>query len=139
MTGRNLESVVVALLMAASLGAAPAHAQDIGGTGSGSSLLTPNFALDAGVADLNHIDDATTVENERCSEYLDAVSMLPFGEQWPLLGRLGSTHVYLDTFNHDGIDADSKPGARAQYSLINDVGVRPECELSHPTAPAPGR
>ena len=155
---RNFKTVVAAAMLTASLGAISAHAEGlyaggslgtpryqdrvngISGHGSGVSgklfggyQLTPNFALEAGVADLGHIDNGAGKVDGR-SVYLDAVGLYPVLDKWSLLGRIGVAHVNLDTSNGDSSGNGLKLGVGAQYSLTNNIALRGEWERYHPSA-----
>ena len=155
---RNFKTVVAAAMLTASLGAISAHAEGlyaggslgtprypdavngISGNGSGVSgklfggyQLTPNFALEAGVADLGHIANGTAKVDGR-SVYLDAVGLYPVVDKWSLLGRIGVAHVNLDTSNGDSSGNGLKLGVGAQYSLTNNIALRGEWERYHPSA-----
>ncbi len=120
----------------ASLGAP--HFQDSvnGVTGDGSGLsgklfagyqFSPYFALEAGVADLGHIDNASGRVNSH-AEYLDAVATAPLSDKWSLLGRMGLAHASLNTSNGDGRGNGLKLGLGAQYALTSNVALRSEVE-----------
>ncbi len=112
----------------------------IGGNGTGVSgnlfggyQVTPNFSLEAGVADLGRIrNDSGTVRSH--GEYLDAVGTLPLGDSWALLGRLGVTHVALDTSAGDDSGNGLKVGLGAEYSLSSNLALRAEWARYHPDA-----
>ena len=154
---RNFKAVVAAALSTASLGAMSAHAEGlyaggslgvpryqdavngISGNGSGASgklfggyQLTPNFALEAGVADLGHIANGRAKVDGR-GMYLDAVGLYPVLDKWSLLGRIGVGHVNLDTSNGDSGGNGLKLGLGGQYSLTSNVALRGEWERYHPS------
>lgn len=158
MKARNLKTVVAAALLAASLGAisAPADGLYVGGSlgtpryqdringisGNGSGVsgklfggyqLTPNVALEAGVADLGHIANGTAKVDGR-GIYFDALGLYPVVDKWSLLGRIGVAHVNLDTSNGDSSGNGLKLGVGAQYSLTSNVALRGEWERYHPNA-----
>jgi OOP family OmpA-OmpF porin len=150
------KTVVAAAFAAASLAALSAHAEGlygggslgaphypdsingIAGNGSGASgklfggySLTPNFALEAGAADLGHIDSGNGKVDGR-SLFLDAVGTLPLNDKWSLLGRVGVAHVNLDTSGGDSSGNGPKVGLGAQYSLTQNIALRGEVERYHP-------
>ncbi len=152
----NFKPLVAAALVATSLGAVSARAEGVylggslgapqyqdnenGITGKGSGVsgklfagyqVSPNFALEVGVADLGHIDNATGTVNGH-GEYLDAVGLLPLNSQWALFGSAGMTHVNLDTSNGDGSGNGLKLGLGAEYSLTSKVALRGEWERYRP-------
>ena len=145
-------TVVAAALLATSLGAIAAPADDlyvggslgttrypdavngISGHGSGISgklfggyQLTPNFALEAGVGELGRIHNGVAKVDGR-GIYLDAVGLYPVDGKWSLLGRVGAAHVNLDTSNGDSAGNGLKLGLGAQYSLTSKLALRGEWE-----------
>jgi OmpA-OmpF porin, OOP family len=93
----------------------------------GGYQLNPNFAVEAGVADLGRISD----ENgsiKSYGEYVDAVGLLPLNERWSILGSVGAAHVDIDTSNGDDRGAALKLGLGAEYALNKDVALRGEYE-----------
>jgi OOP family OmpA-OmpF porin len=112
----------------------------IGGNGSGVSgkvfggyEFTPNFALEAGVARLGRVADASGTANGHAT-YLDAVGLAPLGDKWSLLGSVGASHVNLNTSNGDGSANALKLGVGAEYALSKDVALRGEIERYRPDA-----
>jgi OmpA-OmpF porin, OOP family len=158
MNARKLKFLLAAALGAGSLGAISAHAEGfyaggslgvphyrdgingIEGDGSGLSgkvyggyAISPNFALEAGVADLGHVDtSAGTVKGH--GEFVDAVGIAPLSDKWSLLGRVGLAHVNLDTSNGDSSGTGLKFGLGAQYSLTSNTSLRGEWERYRPDA-----
>ena len=155
---QTLQPLVVAAALVAALATVPAHAEGlylggalgvphfgdtingVSGKGSGMSgklfggyQLTPNFAIEAGVADLGHISSASGTLQGR-GEYLDAVGLILLDNKWSLLGSLGLAHVNLDTSNGDGSGNGLKLGLGAQYALASNVALRGEWERYHPSA-----
>jgi OOP family OmpA-OmpF porin len=151
-----VKTVLAAALLATSLGAMAAPADDVyvGGSlgttrypnavngiaGHGSGLsgklfggyqLTPNFALEAGVADLGRIHNGATQVDGR-GIYLDAVGLYPVDGKWSLLGRVGAAHVKLDSSNGDSAGNGLKLGLGAQYALTSQLALRGEWERYRP-------
>ncbi len=126
----------------ASLGA-PGYPNDVNGvSGNGSGGLsgnglsgkvfggyqfTPKFALETGVTDLGRAENANGSVHAR-GEFLDAVGIAPLNEQWSLLGRVGVTHIVLDTSNGNDSGNGLKVGLGAQYALTKTVALRGEWE-----------
>ncbi|MEO8119230.1 MAG: outer membrane beta-barrel protein [Rhodoferax sp.] len=148
MSIRNFKPLVALALVAGSLGAIaapdsgfyagasigtpqyPDILNGVSGDGSAASgkvfggyQVTPNFALEAGVAALGDISQM----NGR-SEFLDAIGNLPLNEKWSLLGRLGVAHVNLDTSLGNDSGNGMKTGLGVQYSLSSKVALRGEWE-----------
>jgi len=156
---RTFKPIAAALLVVGSLGATAAQAnglyggaalgvpryQDdingVSGSGNGASgkvfggyQFNPYFALEAGYADLGHVDNSTGRINGR-AEYLDAVGMLPLGSsKFSLLGSVGATHVNLDTSAGDDGGNGVKLGLGAQYALTDNIAFRAEAERYHADA-----
>ena len=107
------------------------HGSDISGKLCGGYQFTPNFALEAGVAGLGHIDNATGRARGH-GEYLDAVGIAPLNDKWSLLGRIGVAHVSLNTTNGDDSGNGLKLGLGAQYALTPKVALRAEWERYQP-------
>jgi OmpA-OmpF porin, OOP family len=126
----------------ASLGV-PHYQSDINGiSGNGSGIsgklfggyqVTPNFAVEAGIADLGHIQDPSA-KVDGSSEYLDAVGIAPLNDTWSLLGRIGVAHVNLNTSNGDDNGTALKVGLGAQYALTSNIALRGEWERYHADA-----
>ena len=136
-----LSAHVEGLYVGASLGTPryPDGVNGISGNGSGLSgklfggyQLAPNFALEAGAADLGHIDNGNGKVDGR-SVFLDAVGIAPLNDKWSLLGRLGVAHVNLDTSAGDSGGSGLKLGLGAQYSLTSNIALRGEWERYHPS------
>lgn len=160
-TTRHLKSTAAALLvLAAGLGAAGAHAEalgpyvggslgtphysddvnGIGGDGSGVSgklfggyQFTPNFSLEAGGADLGHIDERSGKVDAH-GVYLDAVGAAPLNDHWALLGRIGVAHMDFDTSAGDDSGSGLKLGAGVQYAISSNLALRGEWERYHTAA-----
>ena len=117
----------------------------ISGNGSGVSgkvfggyQFTPNFALEAGLADLGHINGNGGTLNGH-SQYIDAVGLLPLNSQWSLLGSAGLAHVKLDTSNGNDGGNGLKLGLGAEYTLSKNVALRGEWEHYQPAVFGPHR
>ncbi len=153
---RKSKPLIAVLLVAGSLGAVSAHAEGayLGGalgiphfedningiTGNGSGLsgkvfggyqFSPNFALEAGIANLGHIDNATGRADGH-GEYVDAVGLLPMSNQWSLLASLGMAHINLNTANGSDSGRGLKLGLGAQYAVTSNVILRGEWERYQP-------
>lgn len=151
------KTLATVALLAGSLGALQAHAEGLyvgaglgtphygstvnGISGNGSGLsgklyggyqLLPNFAVEAGVADLGHIDQGNGKVDGR-SVFLDAVGIAPLNDKWSLLGRVGVAHVNLDTSTGDASGHGLKLGLGAQYALGHDMALRGEWERYRPS------
>jgi len=147
------KSALAAALVAAGIGMAHAEGLYVGGSlgtpdykssingvdGSGSGVggklfggyeLTPNFAVEAGIFDLGHIDDDAGKVNLR-GAYVDGVGRYEFAPRWSLLGRVGLTEGRFT----GSTGADSSPaiklGAGLQYDLSRTVALRAEYEHYH--------
>ena len=97
----------------------------------GGYQLNPNFALEAGVADLGHIENSTGRVTSH-GEYIDAVGIAPLNDKFSLLGSLGLAHVDANTSNGDGSGNGLKLGLGAQYALSRNVALRGEVERYRP-------
>ncbi len=95
----------------------------------GGYQFTPNFALEAGLADLGRIESGSARSH---GEYLDAVGILPLGDAWSLLGRLGVAHAALKTSAGDDSGNGLKLGLGAQYALSGNLALRAEWERYRP-------
>lgn len=98
----------------------------------GGYQLTPNFSLEAGAADLGHIDNGNGKVDGR-SVFLDAVGIVPLNDKWSLFGRLGVAHVNLDTPGGDSGGNGLKLGLGVQYSLTSTTALRCEWERYYPS------
>lgn len=107
------------------------HGSGVGGKLYGGYQATPNLAVEAGVADLGHIDEASGRVDGHAA-FVDGVGVVPLNDQWSLLGRLGVAHVNLDTSGGDASDTALKIGLGAQYALTSNVAMRGEWERYHP-------
>ncbi len=107
---------------------------NISGSGSGVSgkvyggyQLNSNFAIEAGLATLGHINNANGSAYAH-GGFVDAVGLLPVGGNFSLLGSLGVAQVNLNTSNGDDKGAGLKLGVGAEYALSRSVALRGEYE-----------
>ena len=124
------------LYLGGSLGA-PHFPDTVNGVDGGSSgvsgklfggyQVNPNFAVEAGIADLGRISNGTGSIRSH-GEYLDAVGLLPLGHDFSLLGSAGLAHVNLNTSNGDSSGAGLKLGLGGEYALNRNVSLRGEYE-----------
>jgi OOP family OmpA-OmpF porin len=152
MNTRFRKPAVAAALVLAGLGAAHAEGLYVGGSlgtpdyrssingvsgdGSGVGLkvyggyqLTPNFAVEAGAADVGHIDDGAGKVKLRMA-FVDAVGSVEFAPKWSLLGRAGvGEGRFTGTTGKDSSPA-LRLGAGLQYGLTQNVALRAEYEQS---------
>lgn len=85
--------------------------------------LTPHFAVEAGYANLGHIDDATGKVDLR-GVYVDGVGHVEVAPKWSLFGSVGVAEGRFETSNgHDSSPA-LKLGAGVQYDLTEHVALR---------------
>ena len=156
MNVRKLKPVVAAALVAASLVTVTAHAEGlyvggsigtphfgdgvngVSGDGSGVSgkvfggyQLTPNFAVEGGIATLGRINNANGTVNGH-AVFADAVGLLPLGANFSLLGSVGLAHVSLNTSNGDDKGVGLKLGLGAEYALSRSISLRGEYENYRP-------
>lgn len=107
------------------------HGSGVSGKVFGGYQVTPNFALEAGLADLGHVGDGDGRVKAH-GEYIDAVGLAPVTDQWTLLGRLGLAHVNVDSPRGDANGNGLKLGVGAQYAVTTNVAVRGEWERYRP-------
>ncbi len=134
--GCTLSAQAEGLYVGAGLGT-PHYSDNVNGTsGEGSGIsgkvfggyqLTPNFAIEAGLSNLGHIDNASGSVNSH-AQYIDAVALAPLTDKWSLLGSLGMAHVEMNTSNGDGSGNGLKVGLGAQYALSSNMALRGEWE-----------
>ena len=116
---------------------APHFSNSINGVDGGSSgvsgklfggyQVNPNFAVEAGVADLGRIsNDSGRIRSH--GEYVDAVGLLPLGSNFSLLGSAGLAHVNLNTSNGDASGMGLKLGLGGEYAINRNVSLRAEYE-----------
>ena len=153
MTTRSRKSTLAAVLVVAGIGAAHAEGLYVGGSlgtpdykssingvsGNGSGVggkvyggyrITPNFAIEGGLFDLGHIEDASGKVDLR-GAYVDAVGSYEFAPKWSVLGRAGlADGRFTSTGGNDSSPA-LKLGAGLQYDLTKQVALRAENEHYH--------
>lgn len=152
MYARKLKPVWATLLVAGSLVGMGAHAEGLyaggslgsqsypntlnGNPTSGSAVsgkifggyqLTPNFAVEAGVAELGNVNSGSG-KVDSYGTYVDAVGILPLSPQWNVLGRLGVAHMAVNTPTGDDSGNGFKVGLGAEYALTKTVAIRGEWE-----------
>lgn len=103
----------------------------IGGKLYGGYQITPNVAVEAGVADLGHLDGGNGAVHAN-STFVDAVGIVPLNDKWSVLGRLGLAHVNVDTSAGDDAGNGAKVGLGAQYNLTSNLALRGEWERYRP-------
>jgi OmpA-OmpF porin, OOP family len=153
MTRLFKKSAIVATLLAAGIGAAHAEGLYVGGNlgtpdykssingvdGRGSGLgaklfggyeLSPNFAVEAGIFDLGHIDDDSG-KIKLHGAYLDGVGRYELAPHWALIGRAGLAEGRFTGSTGDDSSPAFKLGAGLQYDLSRTVAVRAEYEHYH--------
>jgi OOP family OmpA-OmpF porin len=152
MFARKLKPLAAAALLAAGLVGASAHAEGFYGGGgiggqtypdningnstSGSAVsgkifggyqLNPNFAVEAGVAELGNVNSGAG-KVDSYGTFVDAVGIVPLNPQWSLLGRVGVAHMQVNTPTGDDGGNGLKVGLGAEYALSKTVAVRGEWE-----------
>ncbi len=154
---RTFKTAVAATLLLSSIGAfcepsgpyvgaslgTPDYPGTINGFSSNGSALsgklyggyqfTPNFALEAGVADLGRVGQRGS-KVRGSSAFVDAVGIAPLTDQWALLGRIGVAHTQLKTPAGNSSSDGLKLGLGAQYMLTSNVALRGEWEQYRPNA-----
>ncbi len=90
----------------------------------------PHFALEAGVFDGGHTEDASGRAHLR-GVYADAVGSLELAPQWSLLGRAGLAQGRFTGVAGDDSSPALKLGAGLQYALTPRVGLLAEYEHYH--------
>jgi OOP family OmpA-OmpF porin len=105
----------------------------VGGKLFGGYQLNPYFAVEAGLADLGNVSDATGSIRSH-AEYIDGIGLLPLNASWSLLGSIGAANVHIDTSNGDDRGPALKLGLGAEYSLSKAVALRGEYENYHVNA-----
>jgi OOP family OmpA-OmpF porin len=150
MLGRFKKSRFAAALVVAGIGMAHAEGLYLGGNlgspdykrsingvgGNGSGVggklfggyqITPNFALEAGVFDLGHIEDAAG-KVKLSGGFVDAVGSYGFAPRWSLLGRAGLAEGRFSGSTGKDSSPAFKLGAGLQYDLSKQVALRAEYE-----------
>ena len=150
-----MKTIANALVCAALLGAAAAHAEglsiggslgssrykgdDIGGLGTdrsdtggkiyGGYSFNPNFGLELGYAQLGKFASPAGELKAR-GTFLDAVGTLPLGNDFSLLGRVGvfGGHAENSFTGTTDTGTNLKVGAGVQYDIAKNLGVRGEWE-----------
>ena len=89
--------------------------------------VNPNFAIEAGIAELGSISNDSGQINAH-SQFLDAVGLLPLDDKWTLLGRVGVAHVRVNTSQGDDDGDGLKVGLGVQYALTPTMAIRGEWE-----------
>ena len=109
----------------------PGNGTGLSGKLFGGWQFTPNFALEAGLADLGRIDNPMGRVRSH-GAYLDALGLLPLGNDWSLLGSLGVARVQTNTDLGDATGTGLKLGLGAQYALSSHLALRGEWERYRP-------
>lgn len=99
----------------------------VGGKLYGGYTVTPDFAVEAGLFDLGHIDDGSG-KVELHGVFVDAVGRYELAPQWSLLGRAGVAQGRFTTTNGDDSGTALKLGMGLQYELTPQVALRAEYE-----------
>ncbi len=89
--------------------------------------FTPNFAVEAGAAELGKQSDGTNEAKAR-GVYVDGVGRLPLTSDWSLLGRVGLAHMKTVTTLGSDSGTALKAGLGAQYNFTKTVALRGEWE-----------
>lgn len=118
----------------------------VGGNGSGTGFklyggyeFSPHFAVEAGLAGLGHIDDATGKVSARAL-YLDAVGRYPLGTSWSLVGTAGLAAARFDSSTAGDDDSPGlKLGAGVQYDISKQLAVRAQYDRYHFTGAYDGK
>lgn len=151
MFARKLKPLAATLLVAGLMGAG-AHAEGLYGGGSlggqtypdringnstsgsavsgkifGGYQLNPNFAVEAGVAELGSVNSGSG-HVDSYGTFVDAVGTMPLNPQWSLLGRVGVAHMSVNTPTGDDGGNGLKVGLGAEYALSKNVALRGEWE-----------
>ena len=153
-----MKTIANALVCAALLGAAAAHAEglsiggslgssrykgdDIGGLGTdrsdtggkiyGGYQFTPNFSLEGGWVGLGKYSASGSELKLNNGVFLDAVGTFPVAQDFSLLGRVGVYNGKADRtvngVNDSERGTDVKYGAGVQYDLSKNTAIRGEWE-----------
>lgn len=157
MKSAALTALTTALVAITSLGTMAAHAEglyvggslgstsypnSVNGVGVNGSMvsgkvfggyqLTPNFALEAGIAGLGRRSDINGTVDSR-GFFLDAVGIAPLNDKWSLLGRVGVERVDFKTSAGNDNGNGIKVGLGAQYALTSRTSLRAEWERYRPS------
>ena len=110
-----------------SLNGNPTSGSAVGGKIFGGYQVNPNFAVEAGVAELGNVNSGSG-QVDSYGTYVDAVGILPLSPQWNLLGRVGVAHKAVNTPTGDDGGNGFKVGLGAEYALTKTVALRGEWE-----------
>lgn len=102
----------------------------IGGKLYGGYQLMPNWAIEGGLFDLGHIDNATGKVNTR-GVYVDAVGSYEFAPRWMMLGSAGVAQGHFTSTGGSDSSSGLKFGAGLQYELSRQVALRAQFEHYH--------
>lgn len=103
------------------------HGSGVGGKLYGGYELTPNFAVEAGLFDPGHIDEAAGKVKLR-GAYIDGVGRYELAPQWSVLGSVGVAQGRFNTSLGDDSSPALKLGVGLQYELTPRVALRAEYE-----------
>lgn len=116
---------------------APRFGQDVNGLSGndhgvsakvyGGYQVTPNLAVEAGVASLGRLKGDSSNVNAH-GEYVDLVGRVGVGHDISLLGSVGAAHVDYTSSNGDDSGSGLKVGMGAEYALSPRLAVRAEYE-----------
>lgn len=93
----------------------------------GGYQLSPNFALEAGLASLGRLKGDTGSVGAH-GEFIDLVGRLPLGHDVSLLGSVGAAHVRFSSPDGDDAGGGVKLGLGAEYALSPSATLRAEYE-----------
>jgi OOP family OmpA-OmpF porin len=93
----------------------------------GGYQVNPNFAVEAGVAELGNADSGSG-HVDGSATFVDAVGIVPINAQWSALGRLGVAHTQVTTPTGNDGGNGYKVGLGAEYALSKTVALRGEWE-----------
>ena len=153
MNTRLHKPALAALLIVAGIGAAHAEGAYVGGSlgtpdyknsvngidGDGSGVgaklfggyqFTPNLAIEGGVFNLGHIDDANGKVKLR-GAYIDAVGSYEFAPKFSVLGSAGVAEGRFITSQGDDSSPALKLGAGLQYHLAPQVALQAQYDYYH--------
>lgn len=100
-----------------------------GGRGPGLKLyggyqLTPNFAVEAGYANLGRTDSSGGGQAKGQGVFLDGVGSYEFAPRWSVLGSVGVADVRFDTPAGKDSSPALKLGVGLQYDLNKTTALR---------------